>query len=274
MTIVVAYVPVLHEGYRRFIKANAAGRPFYVIGPSLYREERALRKDIRALSPALVATSIAAWDVCSEVSVLTAADARRLARDRPHVVLPDEDVSRRVAQRFFAKCKVSYKSIFLRWDEKRTIRNLPARPRTVQPRLFDFPDKLAVEAASNSVDWWRQVGAAIEYEDGEIRVAHNEHLPHPLSPYAAGDPRGNFSKGVHFELSTAAHAEARLIAEAARLGKKTEGAVMYVTDFPCPPCAKLIAGAGIAEVHFRRGYSVLDGRDVLQAAGVRLCRFE
>jgi dCMP deaminase len=45
---------------------------------------------------------------------------------------------------------------------------------------------------------------------------------------------------------------------------------MYVTDFPCPPCAKLIAGAGIARLYFRTGYAVLDGQDVLEQAGVEV----
>ena len=45
---------------------------------------------------------------------------------------------------------------------------------------------------------------------------------------------------------------------------------MYMTDFPCPPCAKLIAGAGVAKLYFREGYAVLDGRDVLEAAGVEI----
>jgi dCMP deaminase len=85
-----------------------------------------------------------------------------------------------------------------------------------------------------------------------------------------GDPRSNFNKGVHYEISTAAHAEARLIARAAREGIATEGAVLYVTDFPCPPCAKLIAAAGIAKLYSRRGYAVLDGNDVLEAAGVEI----
>ena len=101
-----------------------------------------------------------------------------------------------------------------------------------------------------------------------MRSAANEHHPHRLSAYVAGDPRSNFTKGVGYELSTATHAEARLIAEAAREGRATAGAEMYVTDFPCPPCAKLIANAGVAKLYFREGYAVLDGQDVLEAAGV------
>ena len=71
---------------------------------------------------------------------------------------------------------------------------------------------------ARSVDWWRQVGAAIRFADGTVASAHNEHHPHRLAAYAAGDPRSNFFKGVAYELSTATHAEARLIADAARDG--------------------------------------------------------
>ncbi len=120
------------------------------------------------------------------------------------------------------------------------------------------------------MDWWRQVGAALRFPDGHVTSTANEHHPHRLSAYAAGDPRSSFVKGVHLEISTATHAEARLIADAAREGRATEGAVMYVTDFPCPPCAKLIAGAGIARLYFRTGYAVLDGQDVLEQAGVEV----
>ena len=88
----------------------------------------------------------------------------------------------------------------------------------------------------------------------------------------AGDPRANFYKGVGLELSTATHAEARLIAQAACDGDATRGAVLYVTDFPCPPCAKLIAAAGIERLYYREGYAVLDGQDVLEGAGVEIVR--
>ena len=126
--------------------------------------------------------------------------------------------------------------------------------------------------SARSVDWWRQVGAALRFADGTLEAATNVHHPHELAPYAAGDPRSNFTQGVELELSTATHAEAALIAQAARAGHATAGGEIYVTDFPCPPCAKLIAGAGIARVVFREGYAVLDGQDVLEAAGVEIVR--
>ena len=268
----VAYIPVLHEGYRRFLDAHASGRRLFVVGPSLYRDYRPLAKDIRALDAELIARAISAWGVCAEVSVLDEAAAVRLAEEAPAIILPAEDISYQLVERFFARCEVRYDTVFLRWDKTRTVQLLTPTAHPPAPgdeALAEIVAAAELEAEA-SIDWWRQVGAAIRFADGEIAAAHNQHEPHPQSAYVVGDPRSNFYKGVGFELSTATHAEARLIAQAARNGISTEGAVMYVTDFPCPPCAKLIAAAGISRLYFRSGYAVLDGQQVLGSAGVDL----
>jgi dCMP deaminase len=270
--VVIAYVPVLHEGYKRFIDAHARQRPLYLAGPELYSDYRPLAKDIRCLDAELVASAIASWGVCSEVSVLDAEAAKQLAGEEPLITLPAEDVSYRLVDRFFDRCPVRYASVFLRWDRSKTVQMLPADSVRKIGDAGAFADIAAAaeEQASRSIDWWRQVGAAVRFDDGTIIAATNEHTPHRLSAYTVGDPRSNFFKGINLELSTATHAEAQLIARAAREGISTNGAVMYVTDFPCPPCAKLIAGAGVKRLYFRSGYSVLDGQDVLETAGVEL----
>jgi len=271
---VVAYVPVLHEGYRRFLERHGAGRPLYVVDASLHGDYRPLAKDIRALDAALVAAAVDAWGICSEVAVLDEARAAALAAESPRLILPAEDVSYQLVERFFPRAEVFYDSVFLRWDKTRTVELVEPRAARV-PAGDDDLREIAVaaeQAALDSIDWWRQVGAAMRLASGEVRFAHNAHNPHPQSAYAVGDPRSNFFRGVHLDLSTATHAEARLIAEAARDGVSTGGAALYVTDFPCPPCAKLIAAAGIAKVWFREGYAVLDGEDVLRAAGTEILR--
>jgi dCMP deaminase len=274
--VVVAYIPVLHDGYRRFLEAHGRGRRAFVIGPELYADHRPLAKDIRCLDAELAARAIASWGICSDVGVLDLDAALILASESPSLVMPAEDVSYRIVDRYFDRCAVMYDTVFLRWDKSKTVQLLAVGdvPVVTEDQAFsDIATRAEVEAA-RSRDWWRQVGAAIRFANGEVASAGNEHLPHPLSAYAAGDPRSNFFKGVHLELSTATHAEARLIADAARRGVPTEDAVVYVTDFPCPPCAKLLAGAGVARLYFRTGYAVLDGRDVLEAAGVEIIRVE
>lgn len=291
--VVVAYIPVLHEGYRRFLDAHAAGRRLFLIGPELYADYRPLAKDIRCLPAQMAAEAIAAWGVAAAVSVLDVEGATRLAVQAPAITLPDEDISHQIVERFFGRCAVRYDTVFLRWDKSKSAQLLVPHAREANAEearmAIEGPEEAlgepaeidealagiagaAEEQAAAGVDWWRQVGAAIRFADGRIASASNELQPHRLSAYAAGDPRANFFKGVNLELSLATHAEAALIAQAARDGISTKGAVMYVTDFPCPPCAKLIAGAGVAKLYFREGYAVLDGEDVLEAAGVEVVR--
>ena len=205
--IVIAYIPVLHEGYVRFLESHGRGRPLYLIGPELYADYRPLAKDIRCLDAELVASAIAAWGICSEVSVLDEQGAMRLAQESPRITLPDEDVSRQVVDRFFGRCEVRYDSVFLRWDKSRSVRLLASggaadasasEPVRADEEIADIV-AAAQAQADTSVDWWRQVGAAIRFADGTIAAAANEHNPHRLSAYAVGDPRSNFFKGVGLE---------------------------------------------------------------------------
>jgi dCMP deaminase len=270
MTVVVAYVPVVHEGYRRFLERHAAERKMYVMGRDLHSDLRPLARDVRALDPQDAARALDALGIAESVAVLDAHGAEAIAQE--DLILPAEDVSYAVVERFFPRAAVRYDPAFLRWDKTRTVQLLDPRPErivTEDEGLQQLADAAEDEAA-RSIDWWRQVGAALRFADGTVAAAHNEHHPHPHAPYAAGDPRANFSRGVELELSTATHAEAALIAAAARDGRATAGGEIYVTDFPCPPCAKLIAGAGIRRLYYRRGYAVLDGQDVLDAAGVEV----
>jgi dCMP deaminase len=270
--VVLAYIPVLHEGYRRFLERHARDRPLHLIGPELHADYRPLAKDVRALPAADAAAALAGWEIASSVAVLDLAGAEALAATSPSLVLPAEDVSYQVVERFFPRAAVRYDPVFLRWDKTKTVQMLdPAPLRSIaEDALVAELEDAAQDAAARSIDWWRQVGAALRFADGTLTAATNVHHPHELAPYAAGDPRSNFTQGVELELSTATHAEAALIAQAARDGRATAGATIYITDFPCPPCAKLIANAGITKLYYRRGYAVLDGRDVLEAAGVEI----
>ncbi len=70
------------------------------------------------------------------------------------------------------------------------------------------------------------------------------------------------------------HSEAGAIAEAARKGISLEGADLYVTTFPCPPCGKLIAYSGIKRVFYKNGYGVLDSERILKDKGVEIIKVE
>lgn len=74
------------------------------------------------------------------------------------------------------------------------------------------------------------------------------------------------------------HAEANLIAFAARQGIRTEGCTVYVTHCPCSGCAKALIQAGIKKVVIGNGLTAMPADEFLAAqtmlfeAGVELVR--
>jgi dCMP deaminase len=50
------------------------------------------------------------------------------------------------------------------------------------------------------------------------------------------------------------HAETNAIAQAARFGAATDGAIAYVNTFPCWPCFKVLASAGVKQIYFDDEY--------------------
>jgi dCMP deaminase len=189
------------------------------------------------------------------------------------LVLPDEELMRTLAPLVASPDReLVWERTFLRWDRSWSLAGRPPLfdGRVTVDELDRQLTQQAVAEAGLSSDWWRQVGALAARDGVVLGVAHNEHQPTEYSPYVNGDPRNDFSRGVHIALSTALHAEAALVARSARHGPPLDGADLYVSTFPCPGCARLVAGAGFRRCYFAGPYAVLDGDTVLRAAGVEL----
>lgn len=61
----------------------------------------------------------------------------------------------------------------------------------------------------------------------------------------------------------AVHAEANVVAFAARLGLPLFGATLYCTHAPCVDCARLLVNAGVETVIFKEFYRNRNGLDLL-----------
>ncbi|MEK7510853.1 MAG: deaminase [Patescibacteria group bacterium] len=272
MRTLVAYVPVLHEGYRRYFENHEGAKELLLIGSELTQDFKPITKDIRQLDAGLMRTAIESLDLFDRVGVLGVEEARALNEEGRELILTDEDISRHVAETYFPKSICTFESIFLRWDKHNALAERPIVPDEMIVRT-DLHRHLLAKAEADSTkssDIWRRVGALVARNGESLLIAHNQHLPSEHTPYVNGDPRNNFSKGEYIEYSSAIHAEAAVIAEAAKRGVMLEGTDMYVTVFPCPPCAKLIAQAGIQNLYCGGGYGVLDGESILKNAGVRI----
>jgi dCMP deaminase len=272
-TQVLLYLPVLHEGYEQFLARHDDADEILLLGTSFREQFKALRKDIRALAPERAAAYLRVAGTVP-VRVIERGDLPA-AVTADVLVAPDEDVIRDLiaADDLDDGRHVVLERTFLRWDRPWSV---ATRPAGYDGKVTDAAEAralldVAADEARRSSDWWRQVGAVAVRQGAVIAEAHNEHRPTEYAPYLHGDPRDNFSRGVRTDLSTALHAEAGLIAACARDGIALAGCDLFVTTFPCPACARLVAEAGFARCFFAGGYSSLDGEEILRTAGVELC---
>ncbi len=51
------------------------------------------------------------------------------------------------------------------------------------------------------------------------------------------------------------HAEMNVVLQCAKFGIPTDGAELYVTDFPCLQCTKMLLQAGVKKIHYLRNYN-------------------
>jgi dCMP deaminase len=275
------YLPVIHSGYEGFLARHADAAEILLLGSGFTADYPSLAKDIRALPPARAA------------EYLRRAGPADLRRDGPAppvrvvepdglaaavtgdpLVLPDEAIMRDVVARYRldAGRTVLFDRTFLRWDRDWATAKTPVAF-DGEITVAELPRRLLGRAeaiAGRSSDWWRQVGAVAARDGRVLGCAWNRHYPTEYAPYLSGDPRDAFERGVRADLSTAIHAEAALIAGAARDGTSLAGADLYTTTFPCPACARLIAEAGFLRCFFAGQYSVLDGEQTLRARGIGL----
>lgn len=308
MKIAIAYIPVVHQGYLNFIQ-KVKPDVLYVLGEEFYNDFRPIEKDIRKLSSAVIREQLVVSNTgVPEIMVLTkknlsfwnehseviesgrdpivpsltplpafndvALRARQGNNKVTQFILPNEDISHLFAEQYLVNQEVEFIDFFLRWDSQASLKQRELKNKYLadtenfEHQMLGF----AYTEAEKSSDFWRQVGAVVVKNRQILLSTHNFHVPSLHTLYANGDPRGNFKKGIHIELSTALHAEAALIAAAAKQGICLLDSEIYVTTFPCPNCAKLIAYSGIKKLYFAEGYSMLDGEEIMRSEGVEIVK--
>ncbi len=277
--VAIAYIPVVHQGYLRYLKEleKEGVQSLYLVSDEILESHEELdyinRKDrLRAL-PHEVMKSILQRETEMNIESLTLENILRLQEARSAIVAPREDISTVIMETYFGGHNVTFQDVFLRRNNENLEEEKEPEATSVTVSAFEkeVMGKVLKES-EKSADWWRQVGAAL-VKDGEIvAIAHNEHMPEKELPNIIGDSRSLFKKGTNVDYVTAAHAEVGVLGEAARKGITTEGAELFVTDFPCPYCARLIAKSGIKKIYFLRGYAVLGGDEFFKDMGIEMVK--
>lgn len=134
--------------------------------------------------------------------------------------------------------------------------------------LFGF----AAHAATKSKDA-TQVGAALVGPEREVRLTG-------FNGPARGVVDNEWRRQRPQKYLFASHAEANLIAFAAREGIRTAGCTVYVTHHPCAACARTLIQAGVAEVVYGDGRTAMPvedaeaAREMFAEAGVKVTAVE
>lgn len=271
--LIGAYIPVLHRGYLELFEQYPDAE-IGVLDSDVLTAFDDTRKEVRALSPEIAVRAIGGLNRSAR---LLSSKAVYEAFNNPeqHLILPDDVISHDLLkQHVHHLAKVSLEPVFLRWDRD----NVSVNQEVVADRIItdkDIPIRI-LNALSNerqgSTNWWRHVSAIVTRNDTMLAIAHNQTLPTDYTSYIESDPRITSSRGAGIETSLDIHAESNAIAQLAKRGVALEGAEIYVSTFPCPTCAKLIAQSGIRTCYFVEGYAILDGYRVLKSADVEIVK--
>lgn len=269
---IIAHIPVIHGGYLKFFKRNSDCSTLYILGEDLISELS--RKEIRSVDPFINKKFIQSLSIFKKIEVIDKRKAKKISKENIWeniFILPDEAISGLFIRRFIPYSNFILSPIFLRWDEKSVYKKKPVISEelavTAEDRKFML---LAEREGEKSSDWWRRVGAVLVKDDKIILSSHNFHLPHQQTPYIDGDPRDFVEAGKDSYLASAVHSEQAVIAQAAKEGISLLGADIYVSVFPCPMCARLIALSGVKRCFFSSGHASLDGQEILRFFGVKM----
>lgn len=275
--ILIALVPVIHIKYLELFKKYPDH--LYILDNTILEKwERFenLKRDLRSIDQETIYEFIKKSNILNEVDLLTLdnlQDFKNSIAENASVVMPDEDVSHWFAEEFLSGKQVEFENVFLRWNKPVSTQELEvSNDRTITHDNFhkEMISK-ANTLAEKSANWWRQIGAIITNTKGEmILSAFNRHVPTQENMAVYGDLRMCFDAGENHHLSNSIHAEASLIGKAAREGTSLNNTNLYVSTFPCPTCAKLVAEAGIKKIYYESGYSLSDAEDILKNAEVEI----
>ncbi|MFH1462253.1 MAG: deaminase [bacterium] len=265
----ILYVPVIHRGYLDFFEKNKNRiSNIYLLSEELLKEISQFKPDIASIDSRRVRELLSSFGF-QNVSILSKDNIGQV--ENKEIIFVEDEISRNFYERYLKGKKVEWASVFLRWDRSSVLSENPLDEILVSKNAFDC--ELMEEAqkeARKTGDCWRQIGAVL-VKDGAILIrGYNQGLPSDHTTYQTGEVRDFFKPGERQDLANTIHAEQRIIAEAAKKGISLEGTSLYVTTFPCPVCAKLIACSGIKSLYFKEGGSNFDAKAVLESADVKI----
>ena len=145
----------------------------------------------------------------------------------------------------------------------------------VRPTVDEYFMRMAHLASERSTCMRRQVGAVLVYDKRVLTTGYNgapRGLEH-CSDVGCLRKKMKVPTGERHELCRGVHAEQNAIIQAAVFGVGIEGSTMYITNYPCSVCAKMILNAGIKEVVYGGEYEDKLAIQLLKEGEIKVRRF-
>jgi dCMP deaminase len=145
-----------------------------------------------------------------------------------------------------------------------------------RPTIDEYFMKMAHLVSERSTCLRRKVGAVI-VEDKRILTSGYNGAPKGLKhceETGCMREQQNVPSGTRHELCRGVHAEQNAIIQAAVFGVSVKGSTMYITNYPCSVCAKLILNAGLSEVVYEGEYEDDLAIELLTEGNITVRKFE
>lgn len=271
---IIGTFTILHKGYLDILNKYPEA-DIFILNDELIKELTALEQDIRKIENKTITKLINALE--RKIEILDKEALNNLTKTDDHLIVIRDPITDKLITNYlndFPKLIIESGFLYHKAEDVYTEeKNTQATDKKYTEADINFM-KQAYKKANDSGCWWRQI-ASVLIKDGKVLYeACNEMLPNKDECYRIGCIRDHIKPGEKMDFCSAIHSEVNVIAQAARDGVSTKDTDIYVTAFPCPRCAKVIAKSGIKRVFFHQGWSNFDGERVLKGAGVELIKID
>ena len=113
-----------------------------------------------------------------------------------------------------------------------------------RPTWNEYFKEIVLATAKRSPCERLKVGCLLVYENRIISQGYNGFLP--------GCPHESIVRDNHEQATV--HAEQNAICDCAKRGVSCNGAIAYVTHYPCLICARLLLASGISKIYYVHDY--------------------
>lgn len=133
--------------------------------------------------------------------------------------------------------------------------------------------KVLVEAWNETLEGERYCNV-FRVQRSEIRALKGRTFPGKVRPYRTNEGCIRYelrlTQGAEIEKACSIHAEANAIAKAARKGISLDGAMMFVTSYPCLICMRAIVAVGIKKVVYMNDFYKPHDMKLFKESGIKI----